>query len=112
MCENKILALLSPSSVTVTFMELYLHASQPLVLYCTPFCMVFTIHDRRVLVDSVCKFGIRIAFVWFVTPCCLVGGYEPARMEASSTAMSVPTCASKTWRVLIVDVESGMMVIW
>jgi len=37
LCENKILSLSSPCSGTVTFMELYLHASQPLVLYCTPF---------------------------------------------------------------------------
>jgi hypothetical protein len=79
LCENKILSLLSPCSVTVAFMELYLHASQPLVLYCTPFCIVFSIHDTRVVVGSVCNFGIRIAYVWFVTPCCLVDGYEPAK---------------------------------
>jgi ABC-type cobalt transport system substrate-binding protein len=42
----------------------------------TPFRIVSSIHDTRVLVGSVCKFDIRIVFVWFVTPCCLVGGYE------------------------------------
>lgn len=102
MCENKILSLSSPSSVT--FMELYLHASQSLVLYCTPFCVVFSIHDTRVLVGSVCKFGIRIAFVWFVTPCCLVDGYEPAKMETSLSSMLVPTYGTKTWCLLILDV--------
>ena len=75
MCENNIHSLLSPCSVTVTFMELYLHASQPLVLYCIPFCIVFSIHDTHDLVGTVCKFGIHIAFVWFVTPCCMVGCY-------------------------------------
>ena len=104
MCENKILSLLSPCSVTVTFMELYLHASQPLVLYCTPLCTVFSIHDTRVLVGSVCNFGIRIAYVWLVTPCCLVDGYEPAKMEASFSAKSVPTYGTKTWRLLVLDV--------
>jgi len=104
MCENKILSLLSPCSVTVTFMELYLHASQPLALYCTPFCVVFSIHDTRILVGSVCKFGISIAFVWFVTPCCLVDGYEPAKMEASPSAVSVPAVGTKTWRLRILDV--------
>jgi hypothetical protein len=98
LCESKIRSPLSPYSVSVTFMELYLHASQPLVLYCTRCRVVLSIRDTRVLVGSVGKFGILIAFVWFVAPCCLVGGYEPAGMEASCSAVSVPT-----WRLLSLD---------
>ena len=103
MCENKIVSLSSPCSGTVAFMELHLHASQPPVFYCTPFCIVFSVHDTRVLVGSVYKFGIRIAFVWFVTPCSLVGGYGPAKMEPSASAIAVPTYGIETWRLLVLD---------